>query len=212
MKRFLIIALVLSLMTTFAFAAAQPEATTPSDKDTVTFVVSGNPYMFFHLTSEGCGGDDNIVLANIYDCLLCLENDGSLSNALAESYMVSDDGTLYTFNLRKGVKFSNGMEMTAEDVKFSLDKGAVGPLGGALLINYKECRIVDPYTVEVELTSPYAAFPYCVASRVGGIACKAYWEEVGDEGYKSAPVGTGAYVLSEYAANDHIILKANEYH
>lgn len=211
MKRILVIASVFLLMAS-VFAGGQSETAATVDKDTATFVVAGNPFRFFHLTDTGCGGDDNIVLANIYDNLLCLENDGSLSYALAESYSVSEDGMVYTFNLRKGVKFSNGMDMTAEDVKFSLDKGAAGPLGGPLLINYKECRIIDPYTVEVELSSPYAAFPYCVASRVGGIACKAYWEEVGDEGYQNAPVGTGPYTLADYAANDYIILEANESH
>lgn len=213
MKKLLVFALLVVLMVpVFAGGASESASASTADKTKVTFTVAGNPYRFFHLTSAGCGGDDNIVLANVYDNLLCLENDGSLSNALAESYDLSADGTIYTFHLRKGVKFTNGREMTAEDVKFSLDKGSQGPLGGPLLINYKECRIVDPYTVEVELSAPYAAFPYCVASRVGGVACKSYWEEVGDEGYQNAPVGTGPYKLTAYAANDYITLEANEEH
>ena len=212
MKRILGILLLVTIIAIPCFAGGSAESTAPENKDEVTFVVSGNPFRFYHLGTTGVGGDDNIVLANIYDNLLCLENDGSLSNALAESYTVSEDGTLYTFKLREGVYFTNGVEMTAEDVKFSLDKGAVGPLGGALLINYKECRIIDKYTVEIELSSPYAAFPYCLASRVGGICCKSYWEEVGDDGYQDNPVGTGPYILSEYAANDYITLIANENH
>ena len=211
MKKLLVVALVAMLMVP-VFAGGASETAAPVAKDEVTFVVSGNPYRFFHLTAQGCGGDDNIVLANIYDNLLCLENDGSLSNSLAESYDLSTDGTVYTFHLRKNVTFSNGMPLTAEDVKWSLDKGAAGPLGGALLINFKECNIIDENTVEVVLTAPYAAFPYCVASRVGGIACKAYWEQVGDEGYSAAPIGSGPYVLTDYAANDHITLTANPTH
>lgn len=212
MKKILIIALLVTMSFSLFAGGSGETSTAPEDKTSVTFAVSGNPYRFFHLTSTGCGGDDNIVLANIYDNLLCLENDGSLSYALAESYDLNEEGTIYTFHLRHGVKFSNGQEMTAEDVKFSLDKGAEGPLAGSLLVNYKECRIIDDYTVEVELSAPYAAFPYCVASRVGGIASKSYWEEVGDEGYQNNPVGTGPYILSEYAANDYIVLTANEDH
>jgi len=219
MKRLLGITLAAMLLATPAFAGGSSESAPASAsmnaamvKDSVNFVVAGSPYRFFHLTEKGCGGDDNIVLANIYDNLLCLENDGSLTNSLAESYDLSEDGTVYTFHLRKGVKFSNGMDMTADDVKWSLDKGSQGPLGGALLINYKECNIIDPYTVQVVLTAPYAAFPYCVASRVGGIACKAYWEQVSDDGYMASPIGTGPYKLTAYAANDYITLTANEYH
>lgn len=213
MKKILVVAL-LALLLFPVFASGSKEATSSAAvaKDSATFVVSGNPYRFFHLTPAACGGDDNIVLANVYDNLLCLENDGSLSNAIAETYTLSEDGTVYTFNLRKGVKFTNGMPMTAEDVKFSLDKGAAGPLGGALLINFKECKIVDEYTIQIILTAPYAAFPYCVASRVGGIACKAYWEQVGDDGYMKAPIGTGPYKLMDYASNDYIKLEANADH
>ena len=163
MKKLLIIALM-ALLSFSLFAGGAGESSAPEDKTTVTFAVSGNPYRFFHLTAAGCGGDDNIVLANIYDNLLCLENDGSLSYALAESYDLNDDGTIYTFHLRQGVRFSNGEEMTAEDVKFTLDKGAEGPLAGSLLVNYEECRIIDDYTVEVELSSPYAAFQVPVTS------------------------------------------------
>ena len=117
MKKLLVLALlVVMLVPVFAGGANEATSTSKADKSKVVFTVAGNPYRFFHLTSAGCGGDDNIVLANVYDNLLCLENDGSLSNALAESYDVSADGTVYTFHLRKGVKFTTGEEMTAEDV------------------------------------------------------------------------------------------------
>jgi len=212
MKRLMVsVLLVLLVLPVFATGTKEPVAST-GDKTKVIFTVAGNPHRFFHLTPKGCGGDDNIVLANVYDNLLCLENDGSLSYALAESYDLNPEGTIYTFHLRKGVRFTDGTPMTPEDVKFSLDKGAAGPLGGPLLINYKETRIIDDHTIEVELTAPYAAFPYCVASRVGGIASKKYWERVGDDGYMEKPVGTGPYKLVAYAANDYITLEANDDH
>lgn len=211
MKKLLLVFALVALLATSLFAAGAAEVST-RDKSKVAFVVSGSPFRFFHLTSNGCGGDDNIVLANVYDNLLCLENDGSLSNSLAENYEISADGTTYTFYLRKGVKFTNGAPLTAEDVVWSIQKGSEGPLGGALFINYKECKIVDENTVQIILNAPYAAFPYCVASRLGGIACKAYWEEVGDDGYMKNPVGTGPYKLKEFAQDDYIVLEANEEH
>ncbi len=179
-------------------------------KDTVILATSGEPYRFFAQGSQSCAGDDNLALSNIYDCLLFLEPDGSLSPALAESYDVSEDGLTYTFHLRKGVKFHNGEEMTAEDVKMTFDTGAAGPIGSALFVNYDSCDVVDDYTVDIHLTSAYAAFPYGVASRIGGIFCKSYYDEVGEEGYYAAPVGTGPYKFVEYVKGDHTTLEANE--
>lgn len=179
-------------------------------KDTIVLATSGEPYRFYAQGSQSCAGDDNLALSNIYDCLLFLEPDGSLTPALAESYDVSEDGLTYTFHLRQGVKFHNGEEMTAEDVKLTFDTGAAGPIGSALFVNYESCDIVDDYTVDMHLTSPYAAFPYGVASRIGGIICKSYFDEVGEDGYYAAPIGTGPYKFVEYVKGDHTTLTANE--
>lgn len=185
-------------------------ATEADKKDTIILATSGEPYRFFAQSPASCSGDDNLVLSNVYDCLLQLEADGTLTPALAESYEVSEDGLTYTFHLRKGVKFHNGVEMTAEDVKFTYDMGAAGPIGSALFVNLASTEIIDDYTVAMTLSSPYAAFPYGVASRLGGIACKSYHDEVGDDGYQAAPIGTGPYKFVEYVSGDHTTLTANE--
>lgn len=191
-------------------ADSKTDAPAAAVKDTAIVATSEEPYRFMAQSKQSCSGADNLVLSNVYDCLLRLEADGSLSPCLAESYDVSDDGLEYTFHLRKGVKFHNGMEMTAEDVKFSFDYGFEGPIGTALFVNFKQCDIVDDYTVKVTLTSPYAAFPYGVASRLGGIACKAYFDEVGDDAYVKNPIGTGPYKFVEWVSGDHTTLTANE--
>ena len=129
----------------------------------VVLATSGEPLRFYALSEEGCAGDDNLVLSNVYDCLTFLEPDGSISPGLAESWEISEDGLCYTFHLRRGVRFHNGLEMTAEDVKFTYDKGAAGPLGAGLFVNYERCEIVDDYTVNIYLTAPYAGFLYGVA-------------------------------------------------
>lgn len=201
--------LLIACVSLALFAGGSQETTTAKPvKDSVSLVVAGNPYRFFGLSAKGCGGDDNLVLSNVYDCLLTLEADGSLTPGLAESYTVSEDGRTYTFKLRKGVKFHDGSEMKSADVKFTFDMGAKGPLGKALFINFDHCNIIDDYTVEIGLTAPFAAFPYGVASRLGGICSKAYWEKVGDEGYLAAPIGTGSYKFKEYVNGDHIALTA----
>ena len=176
----------------------------------VILATSGEPYRFYALSDEGCAGDDNLVLSNVYDCLTFLEADGSISPGLAERWEISDDGLCYTFYLRRGVKFHNGTELTARDVKFTYDKGAAGPLGSGLFINFESCEIVDDYTVEIRLTAPYAGFLYGVASRLGGICSLDYYNEVGDEGYLEAPIGTGPYMLTEAITGEKIVLTAFE--
>ena len=204
MKKIAVLLLVALMM--FSVCAVPAAA----EKDTAILATSEEPYRFLAQSKQSCSGADNLVLSNVYDCLLRLEADGSLTPALAESYEVSDDGLEYTFHLRKGVKFHNGVEMTAEDVKFTFDYGFEGPIGTALFVNFKECEIIDDYTVKVTLTTPYAAFPYGVASRLGGIACKSYFDEVGDDYYLKNPIGTGPYKFVEWVSGDHTTLIANE--
>src|SRR5688572_18530140 len=73
---------------------------------------------------------------------------------LAESWSVSDDQMTWTFKVREGVKFHNGKEMTAEDVKASLDRWkTVSPRAGTLG-TLTEVRVADPYTVELVFSEP----------------------------------------------------------
>ena len=148
MKKIAVLLLVALMM--FSVCAVPAAA----EKDTAILATSEEPYRFLAQSKQSCSGADHLVLSNVYDCLLRLEADGSLTPALAESYEVSDDGLEYTFHLRKGVKFHNGVEMTAEDVKFTFDYGFEGPIGTALFVNFKECEIIDDYTVKVTLTTP----------------------------------------------------------
>ncbi len=178
-------------------------------KDSVVLATAGEPIRFMAQSSQSCGGDDNLVLSNVYDCLLFLEPNGELTPALAESYEVSEDGLTYTWHLRKGVKFHDGSEMTAEDVKFTFDLGAAGPIGAALFVNLESTEVVDDSTVVMHLSAPYAAFPYGVASRLGGIISKAYFDQVGGEdGYLAAPMGTGPYKFVEAVSGSHVTLEA----
>ena len=66
----------------------------------------------------------------MYDSLLEWDQDLQIQPALAESYEVDDDATSYTFTLRQGVLFHNGQEMTAEDVKYSLETAVNPPAPG----------------------------------------------------------------------------------
>ena len=73
-------------------------------------------------TSAAAGAIDSVLYSNVFEGLTRFASDGSIIAGLAESWDISSDGTVYTFNLRSGVKFHDGTTMDANDVKFSLDR------------------------------------------------------------------------------------------
>jgi hypothetical protein len=113
-------------------------------------------------TGGAAAAIDEVVYANVFEGLTRYRSDGSIAPALAERWEVSDDGRTYTFHLRQGVRFHDGTDMTAEDVKFSLDRARAENSTNAqkaLFAGIFEVRVVDDHTVEVELTGPNSAFP-----------------------------------------------------
>lgn len=84
------------------------------------------------------------ILFNIFEGLVKPDVDGNLICAVADSYDISDDGLVYTFTLRDGVKFHNGNDVTCEDVKYSLERAA-GLLDGTPLIGHTSDHPVRRY-------------------------------------------------------------------
>ena len=94
-------------------------------------------------------------LGNVYEGLVRRGADLKIEPALAESWTVSDDGKVWTFKLRQGVKFSNGNAFNADDVVFSMKR--IGDPDAQMKTNVasvKEVRRVDDYTVEIETKEP----------------------------------------------------------
>jgi peptide/nickel transport system substrate-binding protein len=136
---------------------------------------------------------------------------------LAESWQVSQEGTLYTFKLRKGAKFHKGFgEVTAEDVKYSFDR-VLDPKTGAYLAKtfamVKEVKAVDKYTVQFVLDKPFAPFLMRLTSfKTGGIIPKAAVDKFGDK-FGLNPVGAGPFEWVSGTPRADMVLKAfDEYY
>jgi len=101
-------------------------------------------------------------IMNVYDPLVWPTKGGAPKPHLAESWEVSDDGLTYTFYLRKGVKFHDGTELTAEDVAFSMDRMLSIGFGFAWLwkdvLDVGDTEVVDDYTVTFHLNEVYGPF------------------------------------------------------
>lgn len=135
---------------------------------------------------------EHILFRQIYEPLYFVNYDtGDMENRLAESHKISDDGTVYTFKIKKGVKFHDGTEVKAEDVAFTIKSAAESTYIGSTVANFDSTNVIDDYTLEVKLVAPYASFLENVVQLY--ILPKAYYESVGPEAFAEAPIGCGAY-------------------
>ena len=158
-------------------------------------------------TSAAAGAIDEVLYANVFEGLTRFGPDGSVNPGLAESWEISEDGTVYTFKLREGVTFHDGTTMDAEDVKFSLDRARAEDSVNAqkaLFAGIADVTVVDPLTVQVTLSAPNGAFPFNLA---WGDAVIVAPESI--ENIKTNPVGTGAFKFDNWVQGDRIDIVKN---
>jgi peptide/nickel transport system substrate-binding protein len=151
-----------------------------------------------------------MVLYAVHDALVKPMPAGLTTPSLAESWQESKDHSSYTFTLRKNARFHNGEPVTAEDVKFSFEryKGASAAL---LKSKVKEVQALDPAHVRFVLKEPwpdFMTFYGTTASGVGWIVPKKYVEKVGDDGFKTAPIGAGPYKVVSFKPGVELVLEA----
>ena len=141
------------------------------------------------------------VLFNVFEGLVKPDSEGNLNDAVAESHTISEDGRVYTFTLREGVKFHDGTPVTAQDVKYSLDRCSAAEEGGPLVPAFsaiESVNIVDEKTVEVVLKEGDTEFlPSLTAAIIP--------EHNGTP--ESTPVGTGPYKYVSRSPQENVILE-----
>jgi peptide/nickel transport system substrate-binding protein len=160
----------------------------------------------------GASSELGIPLTSVYDPLVWLAPDGEFVPGLAERWQVSEDGQVYTFNLRQDVKFHDGTPFDAHAVCVNLERivdpatksaKAIGLLGP-----FERCQAVDEYTAQVVFREPYAPFLSSLSQVYLAMASPQAIEKWGEE-YQFHQVGTGPFVFDEYVPQDHLTLKRN---
>jgi len=153
-----------------------------------------------------------MVLYAMHDALVKPMPGKPMAPSLAESWTQSKDGLTYDFVLRKNVRFHNGDLMTAEDVKYSFERyrGA-----SAALLKGKVARVevLDLHRVRFTLKQAwpdFLAFYATPATGAAWIVPKKYVEQVGEEGFKKAPVGAGPYKFVSFKPGVELTLEAHE--
>lgn len=152
------------------------------------------------------------ILNNVLESPTFYDDDLNLTPWLAESWEQSEDGLTWTLSLREGVMFSNGREMTAEDVVWNFERltdpetgsGNAGNVGGA----DATFAAVDTYTVEITTPDPIGILPQLMGlNKSTGIMAP---ESVEEDGTVRVPIGTGPFQISEIEGTTRILLTKNE--
>jgi peptide/nickel transport system substrate-binding protein len=152
-----------------------------------------------------------MVLYALHDALVKPMPGQPKAPGLAESWSVSKDGLVYEFVLRKGALFHNGDPVTADDVKFSLERYR-GTAAKLLKERVAGVDTPDATHVRIRLKQPWPDFLtfYTNATGAGWIVPRKYVEKVGDEGFKKAPVGAGPYKFVSFTPGVELVLEAFE--
>ena len=174
-----------------------------------TDVVIGQALEPPHLdpTAGAAAAIDEVVYANVFEGLTRIDREGRVVPGLAESWTVSDDGLVYTFDLREGVVFHDGTPFDAEDAKFSLDRARGEGSTNAqkkLFEPIDTVEVVDPSTLRVTLSRSTGSFLFNLG---WGDAVMVAPESA--EGNKAQPVGTGPFAFGEWRRGDRLTLVRN---
>jgi ABC-type transport system substrate-binding protein len=168
---------------------------------------------------------------NCFDRLVEAETTGPSKSeivpGLAEKWAISADGLVYTFTLRKGVKFQNGETFKADDVLYTFDR-MLNPATKALNTDFMDMiagakdrmngkadkvsgiKVINDQTIQITLAAPYAPFLANIATPAGSIfnrkATEAAGEKFGLE--PDMTIGSGPFVYTENVVNDHFTFTA----
>jgi peptide/nickel transport system substrate-binding protein/oligopeptide transport system substrate-binding protein len=145
---------------------------------------------------------------------------------------VSADQKIWTFTLKKGVQFSNGTEVTADDLAFSITRvldphlkpavswgqstdeifqGAMDFVSGKAR-SVSGIQVLDPYTIRFTLTQPVAILPYILAESFNMVVPKALVSKEGDVAFANQPVGTGPFTLQSWAKGRQAVFARNPHY
>ncbi len=150
------------------------------------------------------------VTKSFYQGLFEFDKDLKVRPVLAESYTVSDDGLVYIFKLREGVKFHDGTDFNAEAVKVSFER-VLNPENKLARYNQfnriDKVEVVSPYVVKITLKDAFGPFINSLAHASAAIISPAALAKYGNKDIAFNPVGTGPFVFEDWKQTDYVKVK-----
>ena len=206
MKKMITMILILSIAS-LCFAGGRNEGRQASSRENAIIISVGTT--FFNSSLDPVKGGMGYGYQFTNAPLILVNPSSAYIGSMATNWSVSNDSLRYTFNLRRGVRFSDGSSMTAMDVVFTYEtvKNNQAENEYVDLTRLASVRAVDDYTVEFTLSSPYSPFLDTTAL-LGIVPRNAYNKERFDR----YPIGTGPWKVVQYDPNQQIILEPNEHY
>ena len=139
------------------------------------------------------------VLFNLFEGLVKATSDGNIEPAVAQSYEVAEDASSISFTIREGITFHDGSPVTAEDIKYSLERYAQIQGPESSFADFSELEIVDDQTVNVVLSEPNSEFIY-------ELTC-AIIPQANDADVNSNPIGTGPFRFVSFKPGESLVVE-----
>lgn len=176
-----------------------------SSKDTIIIATANETPSLTSVDHNAVAGSymNKLTFSTLFDT----DTELKVYPSLAEGYTVSDDGLDWTITIKKGVKFHNGMEMTAKDVVRSLklcaESGNTATYGTAA-----NCEVVDDYTVKIHTDVPYSGMLYDLCHHGNDILPAELID--GGHDFNKSPIGTGPYKFVKWNLGESLEFEAFE--
>ncbi|HLR21820.1 MAG TPA: glutathione ABC transporter substrate-binding protein [Tissierellaceae bacterium] len=203
-KSLILVSLLLVLALTLVACGESTEANAKDPEEDTLVVAQGADVKSLdpHATNDQ---PSSRVNKQIYDTLIYTDEDMELEPGLAKEWDQLDDNT-WEFKLEEGVQFHNGEELTADDVKFTLDRMMDSSEVAHIIGAVESVEVEDDYTVIIKTEEPFSPLLSHLAHTAASILNEKAVEESGDD-YQNEPVGTGPYKLVEHESGDKVILE-----
>jgi len=170
---------------------------------------------------NGAGRNSHTIMSALYDTLVYQDpTTGKIVPGLATRWIVSPQADQYTFYLNPNARFWDGTPVTADDVKFSIER-AINirryalqvAYSASLLSAYERSDVIDDHTIKITFRGPQASVLELGLSRdYFSIISKAYTTRVGDRAFGARPMGSGAFKVREFVPGDHVTIERNPDH
>ncbi|PAV30651.1 nickel ABC transporter substrate-binding protein [Virgibacillus profundi] len=196
-----VVIVLLSILSACSEQDKEPPTATDTKTDELVLAIGGEPDEGFDPTT-GWGQYGSPLFQST---LLKYDENFNVQNDLAKDYSVSDDGLEWTIKLRDDVKFSDGEDLTADDVVFTYK---TAKKSGSIidLSNMDRIEMLDSHSVKITLKKPQSTFIYLLTT-IGIVPEHAY-----DDSYNENPIGSGPFQLVQWSKGQQLIVEANPYY